>query len=102
VEIEWQTREIALEVDFRAKPAAGAAESLILLPPFAPAAETCARTEVLSNICTSPAVSLHAAKAWKNASKVPLCDNRQNRFQTLFQAPNSAGSARQVMLWWAK
>jgi hypothetical protein len=53
---------------------------------------------VLSNIWISPAVRLHAASAWKNASKVPDCDSRQNRFQTVFQWPNSAGSARQLML----
>src|ERR1700730_13339778 len=32
------------------------------------------------------------------ASKTPFWLSRQNRFQTLFQLPNSAGNARQVML----
>ena len=90
--------EIAFDVDLRAKAAAGTAEGLIFLPPFAPAAETCARMEVLSNIWIRPALRLHALSAWKNASKVPACDRRENRFQMLFHAPNSAGSARQVML----
>jgi len=57
---------------------------------------------VLSNIWISPAVWLQPASAWKNASKVPVCDSRQNRFQTVFQGPNSFGSARQVMLWTEK
>jgi hypothetical protein len=47
-----------------------AAKRLIMLPPFAPAAETWARTTVESNICTKRAVSLIAARASKNASKV--------------------------------
>jgi hypothetical protein len=98
VEVERIAGKVALEVDLGAEPAARAAERLPLLPPFAPAAETWARIEVLSNICTTPAVRLQSASAWKNASNVPVCDNRQNRFQTLFQGPNSAGSARQVML----
>ena len=37
-------------VDFRGEPAARAPERLAFLPPFAPAADTCARTMVESNI----------------------------------------------------
>ena len=37
-------------VDFRGEAAARAPESLAFLPPFAPAADTCARTTVESNI----------------------------------------------------
>ena len=50
LESQGQTIEIDLEVDLARKAAAGAAECLTLLPPFAPAAETCARTTVESNI----------------------------------------------------
>jgi hypothetical protein len=53
---------------------------------------------VESNICTRWAVSLSAAKASKKASKTPARLKRQNRFQTEFQWPKHAGSARQVML----
>ena len=98
VEVERIAGKVAFEVDLGAEPTARAAERLIRLPPCAPAAETWARIEVLSNICTMPAVRLHSASAWKKTSNVPVCDSRQNRFQTLFQGPNSAGSARQVML----
>ena len=56
------------------------------------------RTTVESNICTRCAVSLIAAKASKNASKVPDRLSRQNRFHTLFQCPNFSGRARQVIL----
>ena len=41
---------VGLQVDFGGKSATGAAKRLILLPPFAPAAETWARTTVESNI----------------------------------------------------
>ena len=62
VEVERIAREVAFEVDLGSKAATGAAERLILLPPLAPAAETWARMEVLSNICTRPAVRLASAK----------------------------------------
>ena len=53
-----------------------------MLPPLAPAAETWARTTVLSKNCTKCAVALCSARAWKNASKTPVRLSRQNRFQT--------------------
>ena len=102
MEANRQSVQIRLEVDLAREAAAGAAERLILLPPFAPAAETCARTTVLSNICTNCAVRLHPANASKKASNTPVRLSRQNRFQTLFQWPNSAGNARHVMLWTVK
>jgi hypothetical protein len=52
VEGQRQTVEIELQVDFAGKPAARATESLPFLPPFAPAAETWARTIVESTIWT--------------------------------------------------
>jgi hypothetical protein len=86
--------EVALEVDLGREPATRAAERLILLPPLAPAADTCARTTVESNICTRWALGLSDARASKKASKTPLRLNREKRFQTLFQGPNCGGSAR--------
>ncbi|MCX8134590.1 MAG: hypothetical protein N3D18_11590 [Roseococcus sp.] len=56
------------------------------------------RTVVLSNICTTAAVRLHSANAWKNASRAAVRDGRQKRFPRLVQGPNQAGSARRVML----
>ena len=52
VEGERQTVEVGFQVDLGREAAARAAERLAVLPPFAPAAETWARTTVLSNICT--------------------------------------------------
>ena len=52
MECERLAVEVALEMDLGCEPAARAAERLVRLPPLAPAAETCARTTVLSNICT--------------------------------------------------
>jgi hypothetical protein len=45
-----QAVKIGFEVDLGRKPAARATECLAMLSPLAPAAETCARTTVLSNI----------------------------------------------------
>src|SRR5436190_18189498 len=69
-----------------------------VLPPFEPAADTCARAVVESSICTRWAVELVAASASNMASNTPDRLSRQKRFQTAFQSPNSAGRARQVML----
>ncbi len=90
--------EIGLEVDLGREATTRFAERLGLLPPFAPAADTCARTIVESNICTRCALLLVLASASKNASNVPDWLSRQNRFHTLFQLPRSGGSARHVML----
>ena len=57
--------------------------------PFAPAADTCARMTVESNICTRCARSLKEASASKKVSNTPLRLKRQKRFQMLFQEPNS-------------
>ena len=102
MESDGQTFEIRFEVDFRGETAPRAPERLRVLPPFAPAADTWARTTVLSNICTSAAVGLVSARSWKNTSNTPAWLSRQNRFQTLFQLPKYAGKARQVMLWTVK
>ena len=98
VEGDGQAAEIGFEVDLGREAAARAAERLALLPPLAPAAEACARTMVESNICTRPAVWLVAASASNMASNTPARESRQKRFQTAFQLPNSAGSARQLTL----
>jgi hypothetical protein len=89
-------------VDLGREAAARAAERLAVLPPLAPADETWARTTVESNICTRCAVRLRPASASKKASNTPAWLRRQKRFPTLFQGPNCAGNARQVMLWTAK
>jgi hypothetical protein len=94
--------QVNLEVDLGGEAPARAAQCLAILPPFAPAAETCARTTVASNIWTKWAVWLIAASASKKASNTPVWLRRQKRFQMEFQFPNVAGRARQVMLWTQK
>jgi hypothetical protein len=98
MEGQRQTSVVDLEVDLGREAAAGAAEGLTILLPFAPAAETWARTTVESNICTRCAVRLIEASASKKASNTPARLRRQKRFQTEFQRPYSVGSARHVML----
>jgi hypothetical protein len=85
---------VGLEMDLGREAPTGAAQRLPVLPPFAPAAETWARTMVESNICTRWAVSLSAASASKKGSNTPVRLRPQNRFQTEFQLPKHAGSAR--------
>ena len=82
-------------MDFRGEAAARAPERLPLLPPFAPAADTWARTMVESNIWMRCADELMAASASKKASKTPALLSRSKRFQTLFQGPKRSGKARQ-------
>jgi len=89
---------VGLQVDLGREAATRAPERLTLLPPFAPAAETWARTTVESNICTRLADLLKDASVSKNISKTPDWLRRQNRFQMLFQLPNRSGNARQVTL----
>ena len=50
MESQRQSVEIGLQVDFGGKPAARSTEGMAFLPPFAPAAETWARTTVESTI----------------------------------------------------
>ena len=102
MECQRQAIEIDLEVDLGREAPARAAQRLSVLPPLAPAAETCARTTVESNIWTKWAVWLIAASASKKASNTPAWLSRQKRFQTLFHLPKLAGSARQVRLWTEK
>ena len=98
MEVERVAVEIGLEVDFGREAAARAAERLVLLPPFAPAADTWARAVVLSKNWIKCAVWLHSASIWKNASNTPERLSLQNRFHTLFHLPYSLGRARHVML----
>ena len=71
VEGDRQAAEVGLEVDLGREAAARAAESLAVLPPFAPAADTCARAVVESSIWTRWAVVLVAASASNMASNTP-------------------------------
>lgn len=62
VEGERQTVEVRFQMDLGGEAAAAAPQRLIVLPPLAPAAETCARAMVLSNNWTMCALSLVAAR----------------------------------------
>ena len=62
VESNGMAVKVRLQMDFGGEAATRAAERLILLPPFAPAAETWARTMVLSNIWIRCAADDSAAR----------------------------------------
>ena len=72
MEGNWQATEVGLQVNLGRETATRAAKRLIMLPPFAPAAETWARTTVESNICTKCAVSLIAARHRRTLRKFQI------------------------------
>ncbi len=88
-------RGVRFGMDFCGKATTGAPKRLSVLPPFAPAADTWARTMVESNIWTRRAVSLIDASVSKKASNTPALLSRSKRFHTLFQGPKRSGKARQ-------
>jgi len=96
IESDDVARCVRLGVDFRGEAAARTPERLRFLPPLAPAADTCARTMVESNIWIRCADELMEASASKKASNTPALLKRSNRFHMLFQCPNRSGSARHL------
>ena len=90
-QVKREAVEVAFEMDLGAEAAARASQCLAVLPPLAPAAETCARTTVLSNICTRCAVGLSSASAWKKTSNTLGRLSRQNPSR-----PSSRGHAQQA------
>ena len=88
------SRCVGLRVDFRREAAARTSKRLRFLPPLAPAADTCARTTVESNIWIRCADELIEASVSKKASKTPALLKRSNLFQTLPHFPKPSGSAR--------
>src|SRR6185437_5613789 len=93
-ETDRKTRSVGPKVDLGREAAARTAKSLVLSPPFAPAAQWCARTMVLSIICRAspPPPSARAASI---RSQSPLAVQRRNWRCTEFQLPNSSGRSRQ-------
>jgi hypothetical protein len=63
MEGNWQATEVGLQVNLGRETATRAAKRLIMLPPFAPAAETWARTTVESNICSNTIVQSSSVMA---------------------------------------
>jgi hypothetical protein len=102
IEADDRARCIRFGVDLGGEPTARPPERLPFLPPFAPAADTWARTTVESNIWIRCAEALMPASASKKASKTPALLSRSNRFQTLFQGPKRSGKARHRMFSTAK
>jgi hypothetical protein len=84
---ERQAARVAAQVELGREPATGTAQRLVLLPPLAPAACWCARTVVLSSICTRSSAAPLPARAAKSASNTPRSRQRANRRQTLFHLP---------------
>ena len=96
IESDDVARRVRLGVDFRGEAAARPSERLRVLPPLAPAADTCARTIVELNIWIRCANELMEASVSKKASNTPALLKRSKRFQTLFQRLIRSGSARHL------
>ena len=89
IESDDVARRVRFGVDFRGEAPARPPERLRFLPPLAPAADTCARTTVESNIWIRCADELMEASVSKKASNTPALLKRASRFYTLFQCPYS-------------
>ena len=89
-----QADDVAAEMDFAAETAARATKRLVLTPPFSPAAQRCARTVVLSIICSMSNSPPLSASACKTMSHTPERHQRRNCLCTEFQLPNSSGMSR--------
>ena len=87
-------RGVAERVDFGGAPTTRAADCLILLPPFAPAADRCARTAVLSTMARSGG-SPQLAKAAYSSCHSPRSLQRLKRLNSVVLGPYSSGRARQ-------
>lgn len=80
-------------MDFCAKSAARATQSLLAVFFWAPAACWWARIAVLSSITSSKSGSL--LMAWKTRSQTPLLAQREKRVKVVCQLPSSEGKSRQ-------
>jgi hypothetical protein len=81
------------DVEFAAETAPRSPESLVRLPPFAPAACWWARITVESKSRCSRWAS--PPRASRTRPQTPFFDQRKNRWATLFHLPNRSGKSRQ-------
>jgi hypothetical protein len=89
-----KTLSVGPGMDFGREATARAAKSLILSPPLAPAAQWCARMNVLSTICTA-LLPPPSARASSIRSQSPAAVQRRYCRCTEFQLPSSSGRSRQ-------
>lgn len=94
VEGERDTGGIAETMNFTGEPAPRAAKSLVVSPPFAPAAETCPRTVVLSMLWRELS-AIAWAKVVATASQMPAALQRRKRWYTVIHFPYFSGTSRQ-------
>ena len=85
---------VAAEMDLGGEAASRAPQRRVLKPPLSPAAQRCARTVVLSIICSASASPPPSASACSTMSHTPDRHHRRNCRQTEFQLPNTSGRSR--------
>jgi hypothetical protein len=80
-------------MNFTGEPAPRAAKSLFASPPFAPAAEMCPRTVVLSMLWRELS-AIAWAKVVATASQIPARLQRRKRWYTVIHLPYFSGTSR--------
>lgn len=94
IETDREPAQVAAEVDLDREAAARAAKCLILTLPSWPAAQRCARTVVLSIVCSRSASPPLSARVCSSTSQTPERHQWRNCRQTMFQLPSCAGRSR--------
>ena len=92
-----QAMGVGAEVDFGREATARAPKTLAMSPPFAPAAQWCARTMVLSIMCKASVSPPLSARACSTTSHKPEVVQRRYCRWTEFQLPSSGGKSRHGM-----
>jgi len=94
MEGERDAGRVTETMNFTGEPAPRAAKRLFASPPFAPAAETCPRTVVLSMLWRELS-AIAWAKVVATASQTPAALQRRNRWYTVIHLPYFSGTSRQ-------
>lgn len=94
VEGERDAGGVTETMNLTGEPAPRAAKSLFASPPFAPAAETCPRTVVLSMLWRELS-AIACARVVATASQTPAALQRRNRWYTVIHFPYFSGTSRQ-------
>jgi hypothetical protein len=93
VEAEWEAVGVTETMNLTGEPAPRAAKSLFASPPFAPAAEMCPRTVVLSMLWRELS-AIAWARMVATASQIPARLQRRKRWYTVIHLPYFSGTSR--------
>jgi hypothetical protein len=94
VEDEWDAAGVTETMNLTGEPAPRASKSLFASPPFAPAAEICPRTVVLSMLWRELS-AIPWAKVVATVPQIPARLQRRKRWYTVIHLPYFSGTSRQ-------